>query len=274
MASNPGSRTFGTLIAAVLIAFVAGLGVMAIAIPRWQAWRGQPVTNVAPAVTPAQTTVAAQPLAPLVAAQPTEGQAQVIDTRVADIESRMARVDLRAAAAAGNADRAENLLLAFAARRAIDRGVGLGYVEQPFRQAFGDTQPRAVGSVITAAQQPVTIAQLRAGLAQLQPVVTRPTANQGWWQATRTSLGQLFTVRREGAAPPTPDARLERARLLVESGQVDGAMTEVSRLPQGPQTATWLALARRYVEAHNALDLIEADALTHTDPLNPKTPEL
>lgn len=277
MASNPGSRTFGTLIAAVLIAFVAGLGVMAIAIPRWQAWRGQPVAASAPATPPTTTTAAstaAQPLAPLVSPPPTEGQAQVIDTRVADIESRMARVDLRAAAAAGNADRAENLLLAFAARRAIDRGVGLGYVEQPFRQAFADTQPRAVGSIITASQQPVTIAQLRAGLAQLQPIVTVPTANQGWWQATKTSLGQLFTVRREGAARPTPDARLERARLLVESGQVDGAMTEVSRLPQGPQTNAWLALARRYVEAHNALDLIEADALTRTNPLHPQTPEI
>lgn len=279
MASNPGSRTFGTLIAAVLIAFVAGLGVMAVAIPRWQAWRGQPVTSgttatqTVPATTAATTTAAGQPLAPLVS-QPTEGQAQVLDTRVADIESRMARIDLRAAAAAGNADRAENLLLAFAARRAIDRGVGLGYVETPFRQAFADTQPRAVGAIIAAAQQPVTIAQLRAGLVQLQPVVTRPTANQGWWQAARTSLGQLFTVRREGAAPPTPDARLERAKLLVESGQVDGAMTEVSRLSQGAQTAAWLALARRYVDAHNALDVIEADALTQTDPLTPKTPEL
>ncbi len=267
MASNPGSRTFGTLIAAVLIAFVAGLGVMAVAIPRWQAWRGQPVTTTAPAEQPANA--AAQPLAPLVA--PTTGQTQAIDNRVADIESRMARVDLRAAAAAGNADRAENLLLAFAARRAIDRGVGLGYVETPLRQAFASTQPRAVGSVIAAAQQPVTIASLRAGLAQLQPIVTRPAANQGWWQATRTSLGQLFAVRREGTAPPTPDARLERARLLVESSQVDGAMTEVSRLPQGPQTAAWLALARRYVEAHNALDLIEAEALTRPDPINPQT---
>lgn len=274
MASNPGSRTFGTMIAAVLIAFVAGLGVMAIVIPRWQTWRGQPAVTAAPAAQPATPAAAAvPPLAPLVTT-PTEGQTQAIDTRVADIESRMARVDLRAAAAAGNADRAENLLLAFAARRAIDRGVGLGYVEQPFRAAFADTQPRAVGSIIAAGQQPVTIAQLRAGLAQLQPIVTRPTANQGWWQATRTSLGQLFTVRREGSAPPTPDARLERARLLVESGQVDGAMTEVSRLPQGPQTAAWLAIARRYVEAHNALDLIEADALTRTNPLHNQTPEI
>src|SRR6478736_3743761 len=96
MASNPGSRTFGTMIAAVLIAFVAGLGVMAIVIPRWQAWRGQPAVT-APAAQPATPAAAAvQPLAPLVTT-PTEGQTQAIDTRVADIESRMARVDLRAA---------------------------------------------------------------------------------------------------------------------------------------------------------------------------------
>lgn len=272
MASNPGSRTFGTLIAAVLIAFVAGLGVMALAVPRWQAWRGF-ATSSAPTVT---QTVApagpAQPIAPLVTTTP--GQAQAIDNRVAEIESRMTRVDLRAAAAAGNADRAESLLLAFAARRAVDRGVGLGYVEQPLRQRFGQTQPRAVGSIIAAAQAPVTIAALRFGLAQLQPVVTRPAATQGWWQSTRQSLGSLFVVRRDGAAAPTPDARLERARLLIESGQADGAMAEVARLPQGPQTAAWLALARRYVDAHNALDLIEAQALTRADPLNPQPTEM
>ena len=214
MASNPGSRTFGTLLAAVLIAFVAGLGAMALAIPRWQAWRAGPTAST-PAATPQPTpAAAAQPLAPLITTTP--GQAQVIDTRVAEIEGRMARVDLRAAAAAGNADRAESLLLAFAARRAVDRGVGLGYVEQPLRQRFGESQPRAIGSIITAAQSPVTIAALRAGLAQLQPVVTRPAANQGWWQATRNSLGSLFVVRRESAVAPTPDARLDRARLLVE----------------------------------------------------------
>jgi hypothetical protein len=273
MASNPGSRTFGTLIAAVLIAFVAGLGVMALAIPRWQAWRNPPAA-AAPAapVTTVQSAPAAQPVATLPA--PTAGQADAIDNRVAEIETRMSRVDLRAAAAAGNADRAESLLLAFAARRAIDRGVGLGYVDQPLRQRFGQSQPRALGSIIAAAQAPVTIATLRVGLAQLEPIVTRPIANQGWWQATKSSLGSLFTVRREGAAPPTPDARLDRARLLVESGQVDGAMTEVARLPQGAQTTAWLALAKRYVEAHNALDLIEAEALTHSDPLNPQPSEM
>lgn len=268
MASNPGSRTFGTLIAAVLIAFVAGLGVMALAVPRWQTWRGHDVRNsVETAPVPAGPT--SQPLTSLLP-EPTPGQAQAIDTRVAEIETRMARVDLRAAAAAGNADRAESLLLAFAARRAVDRGVGLGFVEQPLRQRFGHSQPRAVGSIITAAQAPVTIAALRAELTQLQPIVTRSAASKGWWQATRDSLGSLFVVRRDGANSPTPDARLDRARLLVENGQVDGAMAEVARLPQGQQTSAWLALARRYVDAHNALDLIEAEALTRPDPLNPQ----
>lgn len=272
MASNPGSRTFGTLIAALLIAFVAGLGVMALAIPRWQAWRGTPASSAAPAGTPVAPVTPVQQAAPL--ASTTPGQAQAIDTRVAEIEARMSRVDLRAAAAAGNADRAESLLLAFAARRVVDRGVGLGYVEQPLRQRFGQTQPRAIGSIIAAAQAPVTIAALRAGLAQLQPIVSRPDANQGWWQSTRNSLGALFVVRRDGTAAPTPDARLERARLLVESGQVDGAMAEVARLPQGSQTAAWLALGRRYVEAHNALDLIEAEALTRADTLTPQPAEM
>ena len=42
--------------------------------------------------------------------------------RVAELEQRLSRLNLEAASASGNASRAEGLLVAFAVRRALDRG--------------------------------------------------------------------------------------------------------------------------------------------------------
>ena len=45
-------------------------------------------------------------------------------------EQRLSRIDLQATAASGNAARAEGLLIAFAARRMIDKGEPLGFLEE------------------------------------------------------------------------------------------------------------------------------------------------
>src|SRR6187431_1746543 len=55
-----------------------------------------------------------------------EGQQGELDQRIAEMEQRLARIDVQADAAAGNAARAEGLLIAFAARRAVERGDRLG----------------------------------------------------------------------------------------------------------------------------------------------------
>ena len=185
-----------------------------------------------------------------------------MDVRVADLEARMARLDLRAAAAAGNAARAEGLLVAFAARRALDRGVALGYIEGQLRERFGQSQPRAISAIIAAAQRPVTLEGLREGLDAMAPGLARANTRRGWWDATRDTLGSLFVVRRAGTDAPAPDERLSRARMRVEGGQVDGALAEIARLPASADASAWMDAARRYVEAHRALDLIEAAAIT------------
>ena len=51
-----------------------------------------------------------------------------LDQRLAAAEQRLTRLDLQAQAAAGNAARAEGLLIAFAVRRALDRGADWGYL--------------------------------------------------------------------------------------------------------------------------------------------------
>jgi hypothetical protein len=256
------------------LAFLIGALVMGWAFTRWAPARAL-VAAEAPEGMPAAPepqTVAALPAAP-VAAAPDQNIAPMLApsdatmaSRVSEMEGRIARIDLRAAAAAGNADRAEGLLLAFAARRAIDRGMGLGYVEGQLTAHFGSAQPRAVAAVIAAAQSPATLAILRQQLDAVAPTLAGTAATQDWWGAARQTLATLVIVRRETAVSPAPDDRLARARLMLDAGQVDAAMAEVARLPGAAAAQSWMATARRHIEAHRALDILEAAAIMPPPP--------
>src|SRR5207245_10335509 len=64
------------------------------------------------------------------AVQPPASQSVVSeDARVAQLEERLSHVENATQRAEGFAGRADALVVAFAARRAIDRGVALGYLE-------------------------------------------------------------------------------------------------------------------------------------------------
>jgi hypothetical protein len=187
--------------------------------------------------------------------------------RVNQLEQRVAEIDSQSRAAAGNADRAEGLLVAFAARRALDRGVALGYIEGLLRQRFGDTQRQAVATIITASRQPVTLEELRDGLAEIGPELTGGGPEQNWWTALREELGELVSIRRAGTPSTIPAERLRRAERALASGQVDVALAEVLRLAGRDEGSEWIAKARRYVLARRALDRIETAAL-----LEPRLP--
>ncbi len=189
-----------------------------------------------------------------------------IGRRVNELEHRIAQIDTQSRVAVGNADRAEGLLVAFAARRALDRGVALGFLEALLRQRFGSSQPQAVGTIIAAAREPVTLQELQDGLQQVGPQLIGAGPDQSWWNALKAELGGLITVRREGSPSTEPGERLRRATRRLESGQVDVALAEVLRLPGREHAREWVQDARRYVGARRALDAIETAAL-----LEPRT---
>lgn len=266
-------RPLGVMFAVALLAFLGGLALMAWALTRWEPVK-RLVREPAPVAIPAGQSLAAPTPAPQTspsAGTPAPFADIAMSGRIAGLEERMARLDLRAAAAASNAARAEGLLIAFAARRAIDRGVSLGYIEGELRDRFGETQPRAVAAVIASAQAPVTLEGLHQGLHALRPKLTGAVANEGWWDAARRTLGGLIIVRRQGSESPAPDDRIERAMLRIESGQVEGALAEVARMPGRNNAGAWMTQARRYIEAHRALDIIEAAALTGRQPNGNRT---
>ena len=255
--------------------FLLGLAAMGWTLSRWEP--GARMLGIVPeTAAPAAPVepVPAGPVAGLTEGGPTEPEAEperiVIDPeitrRVAELERRISLVDNQSRAAVGNADRAEGLLVAFAARRALDRGVALGFLEALLRQRFGETQPQAVGTVITAARDPVTLQELQDGLQQVSPQLLGAGPQQSWWDALRAELGGLVTVRREDTPSTDPSERLRRATRRLEAGEVDVALAEVLRLPARDHAGDWIAKARRYVGARRALDTIETAAL-----LEPRT---
>lgn len=248
----PRSRPWLRMLVLALIAFLAGLAAMIWLLSQWP--QGARLLGIAPQQTASTITMvrprAVAPIAP--------GD---VPARIASLEARLDRVDQASREAMGNADRAEGLLVAFAARRALDRGVALGYIEGLLRERFAPTQRLAVGTIITVARRPVTLEQLQQGLGEVGPSLTTASPSENWWQATQRELGSLVTVRRAGTPSTVPDERLKRARDRLEAGQVDVALAEVLRLPGRARAARWIGEARRYVLARRALDTIETAAL-------------
>lgn len=261
-----------------LLAFVAGVALMAWLLANWSA--AASFLGVAPEPTPVVVQPPVRPAPEIVVPPaPTAGEPQrlVIDPeitrRVSAIEERIVAIDNQSRAAVGNADRAEGLLVAFAARRALDRGVALGYIEGLLRQRFADSQRRAVATIITAAREPVTLEELQEGLQTVGPSLTGGGPDQDWWSALKAELGGLVTLRKAGTPSTIPAERLRRATRRLEAGQVDVALAEVLRMPGRASAEAWIADARRYVAARRALDTIETAALL--DPRNPPaTPAL
>lgn len=176
-------------------------------------------------------------------------------------DSRLTQINADAAAASGNAARAESLLVAFAARRAIDSGVPLGYLADQLRLRFGASQPQAVTTIISASQAPVTIEMLKTELKGLEPALLTGNSDAGIWTTVKREMSELFVLRKDGAPSPAPTQRFERAQTFVEAGNMSAAMAEVSALPGAASAQSWLVRAKRYSDARKALDRLERGAL-------------
>ncbi|MDP3675760.1 MAG: hypothetical protein Q8R44_11790 [Novosphingobium sp.] len=190
-----------------------------------------------------------------------ENAQTALAVRLAELEQRMTRLNLAAEAASGNAARAESLLTAAAARRAVERGAPLGYLEDQLKVRFGDAQPNAVTTLIEVSRSPVTLDALEEGLAALEPRLVETPRNADVVTRVREELSNLFVIRRVSAPSPAPKRRYERARVFLETGRAEAAIDEVQRMPGRAAARDWLALAQRYVRAQRALDLIETAAI-------------
>lgn len=211
------------------------------------------------APTPTETAEASDPDTP--EERVAEAVAAPIEQRLAGLETRLNELDLRAQAARGNAARAEGLLVAFATRRALERGADLGYLRDQLRLRFEDAQPNAVAAVLAAAEDPVTVDDLIRRLDALAPRLGDTSTSTTGWQRFRNELSSLFTIRREETASPKPSLRIERAQQFLQVGRIEPAIAEVSNLPNPEAASAWLADARRFLAAQRALERLELAAI-------------
>lgn len=255
-AASRRGRTWMT-IALLLLAFTVGVAVAIWAMPhiqqRWSSPDARSTVRNPLLGTAATPGIALRPL--------TTDAAQMLDARVVQLEERLNRITVEAQAASGNAARAEGLLVALAARRALDSGTPLGYVEGQLRMRFGQAQPRAVATIINAAREPVTLMDLRTELSDIADRITTTDPNASWWDALEHEARELITIRKASTPSPRPEAALDRALRYVDSGRVGAALAEVDRMPGRVAAERWMQYARRYLEARRALDLIETAAI-------------
>ena len=181
--------------------------------------------------------------------------------RIAQLEDRLAQVERSTQRVEGSAGRADALLVAFAARRALDRGVALGFLEPLLLERFGQDHRQAVATIITGSHSPVDLDELITEYRNLGPALRSGPSEEGIWTQFKRELGSLIQVRRADRPSTQPDARYLRALAEVENGEVDAALAETMRLPGAAQAQAWIQRARQYVAVHRALDEIETAAL-------------
>ncbi|MES2137699.1 MAG: hypothetical protein V4502_11655 [Pseudomonadota bacterium] len=195
------------------------------------------------------------------AAQQAASQSPAQDARVAGLEARLARVENATQRAEGFAGRADALVVAFAARRAIDRGVALGYLENLLVDRFGAQHQQAVATIISASRQPVRLNDLIDQYETLGPELRRGGPQDSWWTNFKREAGSLIEVHSAARPAASADARYRRAEQRLSTGDVDQALAETMRLPGAARAPDWIAKARRYVASHRALDEVESAAL-------------
>lgn len=240
-----------------LLLLIAGAALATWGLSKWQA--GARLFGVAPkAAAPVAALQTATRPAPAIALSPPADAA-----RIAALEARLATVENATERAEGSAGRADALLVAFAARRAIERGVALGYLEPLLVNRFGPSHQRAVATVITAGRSPQTLDALTADYERLGTVLRGPAPDEGWWTGMQRELGELVSVHRADKPNPRPQARYDRALAALRAGKVGDALAETMRLPgaTSPSAAGWVERARRQVAVNRALDELESAAL-------------
>lgn len=262
--TRPRARS-GVLGAVFLLALLLGAAIAAWGARRhgWFVPPATPVGATTPQPAPAQPAPAPPAPADLVTLSAREA---ALAAQLGALEARLPAIAADVAGAAVQAGRAEALLVAGAARRALDRGLPLGPLEEQLRLRFGAADGPAVETVIEAARRPVTLEDLRLSFDAVAPEL-QAGARQGFLPALRRELSTLVVLRRAGSPSPLPAERIARARRLLDSGQVEAAVVETQALPGAPRAGNWTAAARRYVAARQALDALEQAAITRPAPV-------
>ena len=200
VSAPPRGNTLTVALVAGLIAFLAGLAVMA-AVFRFGGWWDASPAPVSDAARPA---LSAEPAVPATDVATLAAREQALAARLDVLDNRIQTSDADARTAASYAGRAEAMMLVFGARRAIERGQPLGPIAGELRTRFGEIDGRAVATVIRGANEPVTLEDLRLAFDQIAPRLSTGVPGESWWDGLRREAATLVIVRKENAASPHP----------------------------------------------------------------------
>jgi hypothetical protein len=154
----------------------------------------------------------------------------------------------------------EAMLLAIAARRAVENGKSIEILLPRLRMAFGQTSPQALATLAEAGAQPLSNAALLAEFEPLAPQLARP-AGTGW-ERIRYEFSTLFVLRPDDRAKSPSSARLERIKQNLIAGETATALRLVRALPGAPNGADWIAKAEKAVAVMGALDTLDRTAIS------------
>ncbi|GHC98973.1 hypothetical protein [Novosphingobium pokkalii] len=257
----PRRRGGGRLVVGLALIVVLALGGGATWFAAREGWLRLDVGPLASASGDVPAAVASEAVVAAASSAASDALLASTSAKVSALEQRLAEINQQANAAAGQATRAEALLVAFAARRAIERGQPLGILENQLRVRFGATQPGAVDRVIAAAAHPNTLGSLSEELAGIAPQLIGKAPRGNTWDWLSAQISGLFVIRHDEGPNATPEARADHARLAVAGGRVDAAISDVERMPGKDAATEWLAHARDWVAAQRALDQLETAAM-------------
>lgn len=262
-APPPRSSSVRGLVIFALVCFAIGIAAMGWLLSEWTPARNL-LLGKPDAATPAISAT------PDVAALPSTTTPEIAppstEEHMAKIEEKLAIIDQQADSASTDAARAERMMIAFAARRAIERGTALGYLEGALMRQFGGTDSGAVATVIKAGRAPVTLEQLEEGLDAARPGLVASEDGNSWFSAIWRDVGNIAVIKQEGEDRLSVDQRFDRARRALERDRVDVAVREVQALPGRKSANAWLDKATRYLQARKALDRLEAITLAVSSP--------
>lgn len=221
----------------------------------------KPVVETAPPTPVPEAAVAVVPAAPAEDVARLDGRIAALETgqqTVADAATAALAVSTLAEAADGARPFAETLA---GLQRVLPASPGLTGLEPlarlgaPTRAGLAAQFANLAGRAASAARNPGADADLFARL--------------------RYALSSIVSIRHVGSTKgSTPDAILARAQLLLDEGDVEGALAALEALPEPSREvlAPWFAAANRRIEIDRRVAAIRTDALSALSRIARATP--
>ncbi|AVQ00446.1 hypothetical protein B7G68_00335 [Caulobacter segnis] len=238
------------------------------------AWFGPALFPVKPAPAPAVAPISAAPspkpvaerVAPT-AALPLENSDVAPAAPAADVERLEGRITVLETAQQSVADAA-------AAALAVSTLAEAAGGSRPFSEELAGLQRVLPGSPSLRALDPLARlgAPTRAGLAvqfsnlagRAASAARNPGADADLFARIRYALSSIVSIRHVGSIKgSTPDAILARAQVLLDEGDIEGAVAALEALPDPAREvlAPWFAAANRRIEIDRHVASVRADAL-------------